>query len=213
MKITVSYQTQELPAPYAYAIVMGLAYQKNLLSISFQIEYIGREGLSTEEVEAEGFSENDDFEWKGNLSINWYEDVKRLATMQLKDDPDDKVYFHIQNQDREGFPVEIDLADGIFQEIVQSILETSQRESPLFISIRDRDRTNLLQWSFATKTFLVNQREYPWEKGRKILQLIYAQEIELEAKRDHPAISMDSKEWYLLEEGVWGQIKLLVNFA
>ena len=68
----------EMPPPYCYTTSLEISPQRNQLHLSLKLDYHSREDMSLEEVEAEGFSDNDDFEWVGNLGKNWFEAFQHI---------------------------------------------------------------------------------------------------------------------------------------
>ena len=55
MNIKISYQTQQLPPPYAYAAVFDVT-MNTTVQVSFEQAYLDRDEVPLDEIEAEGFS-------------------------------------------------------------------------------------------------------------------------------------------------------------
>ena len=66
------FQTSDLvPPPYSYAIEINAKEKSGKLEVEFELTYMDRDSLSKNEIEDEGFSNNDDFKWTGLLNASW----------------------------------------------------------------------------------------------------------------------------------------------
>ncbi|MEO9872665.1 MAG: hypothetical protein ABJF63_19440, partial [Ekhidna sp.] len=132
MNIKLSYQPQQLPPPFAYAAVMEFESAENKLFLNLDLKYLEREELTDDELRAEGFTRNDDLIWKGEVNTRWLEDIKLLGEMKMSSEPNNENYLHIEKDDLIlGFPSNIILANALFQELLQVVLEIAGIESPL----------------------------------------------------------------------------------
>ena len=53
MKLTLSYQTQQLPPPFAYATVITIDESNDQIFVTFSLEYLDRASVSDDELRAE----------------------------------------------------------------------------------------------------------------------------------------------------------------
>jgi hypothetical protein len=188
-QIQISFQTSELPPPHAYAYTLKLSkHGKHPLNASYQIEYLGRENLSEAEIEAEGFSENDDFSWEGNLPPVWEEGFRELTSMtldQVSNSYQDYLFF-IVDDEKEGHPKDQEHANLLLQELIQCILEVSGKETPMNLSIALPDFQFHLKASFSSRklTALFNMQEMnlPWPNLYELLGLFENLELETTIK-------------------------------
>ena len=136
MNLIISYQQQQLPAPFAYAAVMRLEIEEDAdsMEVAIDLSYLNRESVSESELIAEGFTNNDDLTWKGTISLRWKPDLIELSQSNFSNDPDSDTYIHVSlNSESLGFPTDVERANFLFQELLQAILEESKIEAPLSV--------------------------------------------------------------------------------
>ncbi len=204
MRIILSYQTQQLPAPYAYAAVMTIdTKNQGMLDVEFSLEYLDRDELSDDELHAEGFTRNDNFEWKGEITNQWRDEVEGLKDLSYKQEPHSDVYLHVAIDEKSlNFPEQIDQADMLFQELLQAILEKAELEAPLSIEIILDKRPYKLIWVFSERLIKVNGEESKeWKSGRTLLKTIYGLDFASAPQSKKPGNSSIN-----LGEGLWYQI-------
>ncbi|WP_337040843.1 hypothetical protein [Emticicia sp. 17c] len=134
---SLKYQTSEnIPAPFAHAIeVSGEIEQNKELTLSFELTYLGREELSEEEILDEGFSENDDFSWKGSLPDVWrdiiYGNLKSAKPLKIKDLEPHQDFWQIDFEGATFYPANAEKLSYLLEEVQQAIFEKAKRELPL----------------------------------------------------------------------------------
>lgn len=180
MKLTLSYQPLDLQPPFAYAAVFKIEVEERRISAQLDIEYLGREHVSEDELKAEGFTKNDDFSWKGELNIRWKKEVEFFADQDIQDDPDGHIYLHINaNGKDKGFPKNEVESEMRFQELMQAVLEVSEIESPLEAKISINSAQYDLQWSFQDRQVTINHSSYNnWEAGRELMSTVFNRDFE-----------------------------------
>ena len=90
MNVKISYQTLQLPPPFAFAYTLDLIFQEDRLDISYELEFMNRDQISLEEIEEEGYSEDDDFNWKGSLGKVWVDNLQNdLSQIELEDESEE----------------------------------------------------------------------------------------------------------------------------
>ncbi|MEP0985185.1 hypothetical protein [Ekhidna sp.] len=203
MKITLSYQPQLLSPPYAYAAVLKFDSSGDEIETEFEIAYLNRDLISIDAIKSEGFTENDDYSWKGDFNPNWKKDIESFARLKSMEDPDAEIYLHISVNDSElGFPKEIKKADKLFQELMQAIVERDQLELPLQLDLKLDGQPVQIKWRFWERMVLVNDNQsIDWEAGRNMMELIYSINFELIKP------SKKSVKNCVNLEGVWYPIK------
>lgn len=217
--------TQTLPPPYAYQTHIELARKENALDVSFSLEYINREDITDEEIAIEGFTENDDFEWNGQMDVEWWKvteavlaktTVRGKAKMHINDDP---LYIEISaGADHDmgllsGIPSEYGMWEYYLQELIQAVYEESGKELPLQIYILQKEGklTNeiVLFASFAKRKASIikngsksKEIALDWDKLKSYLKIIYQPDYvegkvqSKPPKNDGVYISMDKVNWY-----------------
>ena len=196
MRIELSYQTQGLPAPYAFSVFCSIVMRKNDLELDFKLEYLDRENVSREEILAEGFSEDDDYSWNGKLGKNWCIAIESLLDVPLLDLPKDDFYVHLATAEQEGFP---DLpGDVLIQELIQAVFETSGKETPLTFFVFLKKKQHRLSWEFASRTSYIDEKELKWEDSLDLMQALYGSEFDdnnVTKKAIERSISFDAVNW------------------
>lgn len=192
MNVTFSFQTLQLPPPFAYAYTIELGFEQQELAVDFHLEYLNRDAITAEEILEEGFSTNDDFEWKGSLREVWSQHLKReLNGLKLAKPTDhDPVWIHIKSDKLEGNVAETDKWDFLLQELIQAIYEQAKRELPLkmkFINrIKGKSEFYELEGSFANRSCKVNSKPISWEEMQFLMSEVFALDFDGEYT-DQPA--------------------------
>jgi len=197
MNLVLSYQTQNLPAPFAFAATFNISLGKDSITVDFNLEYLDRDEISEDEIVAEGFSANDDFKWKGPIGQNWIGTLEGLSSEGMLDHPKDDFYLHLSSNQSEGFP---DLhEDVIIQELMQAVLEAAGKEAPLQIHFHQSEEKRFkVSWEFAKRKVVIDKRDMSWSQGYELLNFIYASEIDESTATKKPldqSISLDGTYW------------------
>ncbi|WP_436516456.1 hypothetical protein [Ekhidna sp. To15] len=217
MRITLSYQTQSIPPPYAYAAVLSINTEKNALDVNFNLEYLGRDEMSDEELKSEGFTHDDNIIWAGKLSKKWVIEVENLKHSSYNVEPDDETYLHVEIDGKElNFPKDIKQAEMLFQELMQAILEMAKIESPLSLDVRLSDQIYKLEWVFSERTIKVNnQISEDWGNGRRLLKAIYSidyDSLNPGKKSQNVSINIGNGAWYsVADKTLAQQLKQLIS--
>lgn len=214
MKITLSYQPQQLIPPHSYAAVMSIDTSLNEHNVEFSLEYLGRDGVSDDELVAEGFTRNDDFSWSGELSA-WNNDIESFKRISYQSEPNNNTYIHANVDGNDmGFPVDIENAEMVFQELMQAILEMMQIEAPLYVECCIEDQKQQLTWNFAKRSIQLNQKNHSnWEAGRDLLKIIYSidyESIKPTKKSTKNGVSFGDGYWFPI--GNKSVLKLLKTY-
>lgn len=180
MKLILSYQPLQLQPPFAYAVVFQFKVKNSDINAMFDLEYLGRADVSDDELIADGFTRDDDFIWKGTLNHRWISDIEFFVNAEVGQEPDDQVYLNIHHNDKDrGFPLKIDQAEILLQELMQAILETNEIESPLASQVSIAGKIIDLKWSFKDRLIRIDdQHSYEWELGRDLIDKIFNRNFE-----------------------------------
>lgn len=216
MIINISYQTQTLPPPYAFALVIS-AEVSHEVTVNFQMEYLDREELSEEEILAEGFTLDDDLQWKGKLGNNWKDPLSKLKDIRYQKDPFDDSYVHVQIDSVErGFPSDWMKAERLTQELIQAVFEGAERELPLRILISDEKSISIdLEWLFKERIVRVNGKSHStWGESQKVLEAVYTtdfQNIKPYKNVVPQSVNLGEKEWYPLSQERWEVVQKFLS--
>lgn len=205
MKLTLSYQPLELLPPFAYAAVFKIEVEDEAISALLDIEYLGREHVSDDELKAEGFTKNDDFSWSGELDARWKHDLVYFENQDTQSEPDEHTYLHIHvNGVDKGFPKHVGETEMRFQELMQAVLETSEIESPLEAEVLVGNIHYALQWSFQKRQISINKlSSYNWEVGRDLMSILFNRDFEsLKPSKKATANTINPGDgfWYPIED-------------
>ncbi|MGR3809105.1 hypothetical protein [Jiulongibacter sp. NS-SX5] len=213
----IQFQTNELtPPPYAHAIEIKVQQENNGINIDFEITYLGREELEEEEILQEGFSTNDDIQWSGELNQEWLKTFEQFAnSVEFKEKTSlnqEEFYWNIKTDHQEGYPVDEEAALQFVQELQQAVLENTETEAPLNLTILRKDRNTseriVFEASFAkrqfSKTTNDSKEDLPWDTLSQVLKDIFSGEFRPEqAKQKSPKktglhINLGDDLWYEL---------------
>ena len=185
IKIEVLFDTFSLPAPFAYKYDLKAEVYPNKVKARFNIEYYDRDELSPEEIEAEGFSENDDFNWEGELAGNWPQVLQALTSKSSpsKETKSQFQFFKIIDNKKiaQRFDNDID-CPYLIQELIQAIYEVCEKQNPLAIEIIDQNQkaTNKVTITcfFKNRTLAViknnKKSSVNWEVLKPFMEKLYS---------------------------------------
>lgn len=201
-KLTIHFETSaQLPPPYSYQYVLTLTPSAQFLGVNLDLTYTHRDELDSDEIEAEGFSENDDYKWKGRLEKVWRDELEKLfdktklVENAIQDEEKDVLLLSIESHSGEGVKMAStekqqpkNLADWYYlaQELLQAIFETSEKERPFELHILDTtsqgSREAVLTASFRSRNAQVKRvvdgksslRFYPWQDLPSLMEILYA---------------------------------------
>ena len=213
MKLKLSYQTQHLPAPYAFSATFSVEISE-VIHVALVLTYLDREDLSEEEILAEGYSLEDDFSWEGQLGANWIYPIKELVRKERTQEPLDSFYLHIAVDDEEWFPAVVD--DVVVQDLLQAVFEAKKKEAPLTISFATSKYEQIdLTWKFAERTVYHKELALSWDEAHTLMRLIYSNEFEEMKAFKKPqvnSISFDGQVWFVVDApDIWKQLKKLLQ--
>ena len=180
MNVKVSYQTLQLPPPFAFAYTLDLTFSEDQIDISYALEFMNREDITLEEIEEEGYSENDDFNWEATLGKVWVDNLMNdLDQIELEDESEDfNTYLHVEFEDgREGLAVLAEDWDFRLQELIQAIYEKAGVEAKLqmkILHIEGNQRSFYeVEGSFENLSGSVNKKPIDWEELHLLVEDIY----------------------------------------
>lgn len=225
MELTLRFQTApNLPPPYAYEYELVLKSLPEALNADLKLTYLDRQELDSEEIEAEGFSTNDDYAWAGELDQIWEEQVVALLKKT-----DLKTYDN-QNDNQDfielEWPTDAEKAVGspqnhrdwlyLAQEMLQAIFETSGKERAFELCALQNDDDKSVEAtmtaSFSRRSAQIRRvengisslRYYAWHALPELMETLYAPDY---AMNDVPTQRPTHKGLFVnLGDGVWYEI-------
>lgn len=219
----VKYETPAgLPPPYCYYYHLIGRVVKGSLLVEFSWVYHHREDLTEEEIIDEGFTGNDDYNWKGALHEEWLRQLEKqlTGTKPAAGPREEEPYLHITAETAgrvlfRGHPRTLSEWEYFLQEFIQAIYETAGKEAPLRLRFRrvvqgTRAEEANIEVSFSDRSVKLpgknkgSHSHLTWEEMQRELQSIYALEYDAEAAQPkapgHPGYYLDPGEgqWYEL---------------
>lgn len=226
-ELTINYHTSDIvPPPYSFACSVVASPGKNELNISFSQNYTDRNELDEDEIQAEGFTLNDDFSWSGTLPQIWLSQLSDLVGKStFKNAPvqdSDSAYIEISTKGPKtvdtGFPKNSADWDYAMNELIQAVLEAGGKENPFLLEYLEiqngKSKLVKVEASFVLKKVNISTDKkgltpWRWEILNEIFDLIYNQtdfisELALpnKPKNDGQFICSGDSLWYELGQGV-----------
>ncbi|MGD1841270.1 MAG: hypothetical protein ACFB0B_10295 [Thermonemataceae bacterium] len=126
---TIQFQTApHTPPPYCYQCIVLVHFLTNKLSVQVRLHYFSRASLTEEEIIAEGFSIEDDFDWEGTLPNTWVKALQNLLQQTTwVDSPQGQDYLAVITDEKETlFPREVTTWEMTFQALLQAAHELNE---------------------------------------------------------------------------------------
>ncbi len=219
-EVVFQYESGEIPPPYCFRYRMNVIFENKQPEVLFNLEYYDREELTEEEIIDEGFSLNDDFQWKGRIPHFWNDVIieKLLkASWKKSNKLNEQVNAaemsvrmrYTDDSSERLWPEQLKMWEDFMQEVIQAIFEISNHEMPLVVRYLVIDKNNefvekQLTFEFAERDVLVEVRtnnertrnySLSWESGKKIMKTIffpdYEMELAIDKKPDNPGSFID----------------------
>ncbi|SFC98138.1 hypothetical protein SAMN05421780_11614 [Flexibacter flexilis DSM 6793] len=231
--LTVSYTTPpHVPAPYSHHYSLKAEVVGQQVNLEYSITYTDRDTISLEEIENEGFTEDDNQQIKAIVGTIWEKPLVDLIAKttilpegQHLEDFHDEVHVDWTTADGkrvQGIPENVTDWQYLVQELIQATLEQSSQEQPLTIRYKRNEKDHsttliTLVVKFAQRNAEVNvsgSKAAPvlhtlnWEQLRPVLQAVYAPEyypekaLETEPTQTGEFIDSGDGFWYKIGDGV-----------
>ena len=202
----------DVPAPYSYEVSFEFSEKQ---SLHFQLIYTGREEFAEEEIVNEGFTMNDDFEWKGSLDVVWMAEIENLLekTEPRNSTRDQEII--IKTNIEEFAPKNYKEWSLLVQDLIQAVFESSGKEMPWQMSlISIKNNTKKLQEMkvlFAKREVdfeYGSQIKMDWNRAKKFMELIYLGEFDEQKtitqlpEKEGIYLCFDQLTWYKLGHSI-----------
>ena len=182
-KIIIVNDLDQFPPPFCYRYRIEIQLNK-FVQVDFQVEYYDREELNEDEIIAEGFSENDDFVWKGKLPDLWKDSFLKI-TENLNEGVSRKnlkIELIIKDQKIQFYPGNFPKFEYFIQELIQAIYEASGRQEKFsFQLIHQSDHQSKkleFEFSFYERSAKVNQKALDWSESEQIMKDLFSLEFD-----------------------------------
>jgi hypothetical protein len=142
--LQIYYQTAEdIPPPHSFQVSAKLSASDAGLKVEISREFTHREEIPLDEIEAEGFRENDSFSWIGTLPKIWSDEILFFENGIQKSNISN---FQIQVSDDNGqnafTPNQADRWIEFSEELLQACLEESGAELPMELVLGQLEKNN-----------------------------------------------------------------------
>ncbi|WP_291779054.1 hypothetical protein [Cecembia sp.] len=223
IRLEIDFDSGLIPPPYSHTFKLKIGFGKNFLDTTLDLMYTDREELTAEEIFDEGFTEDDDFHFHGEVPKVWEEPLKSLYSKSKWSN--NKVTedggIRVLAKDRHGkisrtVPLNQQEWQLFTQDYIQAIYESSKKERPLQIQylIREKDRETHIQLTmkFLLRKVEVNTngkiQEADWEATKELLSFVFLPDYDYEkAKEQKPKnqgqfIECGDGYWHEMGKGV-----------
>jgi hypothetical protein len=147
----------DVPPPLSFRAVIRLRMNGKECEAGFSREYTGREEMPLQEIEAEGFSQDDDFQWEGKIPAFWYDEIRQLTeSSEWKPASETQILLAIGDSPEWLSPVLEKPWTQLTEELIQACLEEGGRELPMEMVYGELLQNNFyeeifLEWRYARK--------------------------------------------------------------
>jgi len=219
-KAIFKYHTGAVPPPYCFEYSLEIAPREDKLEVTFNLTYLDREELELEEILEEGFTENDDYSWTGELALPWKKvllsklDTKSISSISnIQTSEQLQLVLHKNNEEK---VFELNASDwNIFlNEFIQAIYETAGKELPLHLCIAHVQNGSAsyyhLDFLFSLRKLIlrieeknspIKHKKGDWDAGGNLMKLLF--NLDYEAVGSWDKIPR-TDGWYIdLGEEIW----------
>ncbi|MGB3464707.1 MAG: hypothetical protein WBA74_05545 [Cyclobacteriaceae bacterium] len=218
--IEIVYKTINVPAPFAHFYELELQIGRKI-EAAYEVQSMGREDLTEEEILEEGFTPDDDFSWKGEIDPVWKKSIEDLLSEGNSSDNKELNEFTqteltirtvIDGKETNVTFYDNEILEYKIQEIVQALFEKSGRELPLKVSLlhkKNGQSTNYeVTVSFAQRNSSILKegkliKDLNWENAGSLMSLIYQPDYLLDTtktQKDDLYISFEKGHWFSVSE-------------
>jgi hypothetical protein len=211
--LSIYYSTPfDVPAPFCYEVSFEFSSDNQL---HFEMIYTNREDLTDDEIINEGFTENDDFKWNGNLNSIWKQQIDELMAKTDKRASLVDQEIILKTGDEEFAPKNYKEWSFLIQDLIQAVFETSGKEQPwqleLVIIKKDQKKLQQMKVLFAIREVdfaFGSNIKMDWARSKKFMELIYLGEFDetkasiQKSDREGVYLCFDQQTWYKLGHSI-----------
>jgi hypothetical protein len=225
VRLEIDLNSEMVPPPYSHTIELKIKIEPNFLNVVYDLVYTQREDLTEDEIFEEGFTIEDDYHYKGEISKAWEKPLKELYSKSkwavnkklIEENGGIQLLAKDKSsQIRRSVPINQSEWQIFTQEIIQAIYETNQTEAPLtirYLMIRNNEKslhTITAKFSLRKIDFDTNGKkiDMPWEEVKMLLADVYLpdydydQAQEKQPQKNGEFIDCGDGWWHELGKGV-----------
>jgi hypothetical protein len=220
--LVLEYDSGIIPPPYSHVFRLSLDWRKGDLYVELDLHYTDREDLTQDEILDEGFTQNDDYSYKGLLNSVWIKTIKaefeksKWSGKSLEEGGISINPIENSKETKAKIPANQEEWQLIAQDLIQAIYETTKKEAPLTVHYRQVDNETSLNSSitihFSTREVLFDldgkSRTINWEYAIQLMKLIFTPDYNYEIAKTEPGkkrgayIECGDGYWHELGKGV-----------
>lgn len=216
--IVIEFDSGIIPPPFSHVYRLSLDWSSSELLAELELHYTDREDLTEDEIFDEGFTSNDDFNFKGTLDSVW----KKVVSVEFE-----KTKWSGRHLEEGGIvisalergklgsskaPVDQELWQMLAQDVIQAIYETSKKEAPLTINYRQvtheesSDCSITMNFSNREAIFKIKNESRPinWEYSVQLLKLVFSPDYDYDAAKETPGTKRG--EYIECGDGYWHEL-------
>ncbi|MCU0417822.1 MAG: hypothetical protein MUE33_11630 [Cytophagaceae bacterium] len=191
--VVITYEFNDLSAPFSYIKRFEVKQHQEQLEVKYSLTYTDREGMYKEDIEAEGFTGNDDESWRGTVHHHWALALQEMLCLPSKGTEGDvlsmnQVILELDGIEVTQLPGTIAQWEYFIHEFTQALYETGGAEYPLQIRFSLQSSTDTvakvfqLNLSFAERTCTLlsgneGNQSKDWKTTRYFLENYFKQEF------------------------------------
>lgn len=220
--IVLEYNSGIAPPPYSHVFRLSLDWSKGDLYVELELHYTDREDLTPDEIFDEGFTQNDDYSYKGLLNSTWIKTIQaeyEKSKWSGKSLEEGGVSINPIENGRETktkIPASQEEWQLIAQDLIQAIYETTKKEAPLTVRYRKVDNeavtNSAITIHFSSREVIFDldgkSRNINWEYAIQLMKLIFTPDYNYEiaktesGKKRGNYIECGDGYWHELGKGV-----------
>ena len=221
--LKIQFQTPEnIQAPFSRAIEIQFEQESDSLLMDFSLEYLNRDTISLDEIEEEGFSENDNLAWKGEVPKNWLTEIhfikEKIIVSNKKEIEEDEEFYLVEFDKKSFYPKNPELISYFIEEVMQAVFEKLELESKLKITLVKNSKESIskieLECSFFERNAVLisnklgneTSKLLAWQQSKSFLSEIFDGEFSEEGcdlklpSREGIFINIGTENWYQKEK-------------
>jgi hypothetical protein len=183
------YEYNDMAAPYSYFKRFEISVEEKELNVQYQLTYTDRDDIYKEDLEAEGFTGNDDESWQGMVDKTWLTALEEMLKTPVQQETGPELSMNSIHIQVDGKPAPFCASllqwEYFIHEFTQALYESGGAEAPLTMRLCDTtngDTIHSVTISFAHRTCILKKGiETPvnvdWKQSRKLLEAFYRQEF------------------------------------
>jgi hypothetical protein len=220
--LVLEYDSGIIPPPYSHVFRLSLDWSKGDLYVELDLHYTDREDLTQDEILDEGFTQNDDYSYKGLLNSIWIKNIKaefeksKWSGKSLEEGGISINPVENGKETKAKIPANQEEWQLTAQDLIQAIYETTKKEVPLTVHYRQVDnetsRNSSITIHFSTREVLFDldgkSRAINWEYAIQLMKLIFTPDYNYEiaktesGKKRGAYIECGDGYWHELGKGV-----------